>query len=269
MAHIEQTRAVVEAEETFDGKIIPTSKAELGRPVRVREGGTVQGSVYGETVETATESAIEGSVMASEAVELTGGRIHGEVGTPGKVVGEDTRIEGTVTGKRVTLRDCVVRGNVVGTDVILEDCTVLGIVTADRKLELSESLCYSFRSQGKTVLDEVTLILPQAIADGDVRFESSVSVVGLGSLDVDTEDDDETNRLPQMTEADLYEQDGRQYLTLSARILNIEKINDRLNELEEGVLAAVDDTTDDEPGMNVSDVLGLLNVDSEEANVTG
>ncbi|MFC7177002.1 hypothetical protein [Halosegnis marinus] len=272
MADIERTRAVVEAGETFDGKVIPTVQAELDRPVRIREGATVQGSVYGATVETDADATVEGSVMAADAVELEGGRVHGEVGTPGKVVGSDATVEGTVTGKRVRLTDCVVRGNVVGTELVLENCVVLGIVTADRSLAVEDSLCYTFRSHGDTRLDGATTILPQAICDGPVELASPVTVAGLGELDVTVEGDegdesdadDASGRLPEMTTEDLYDRGDTTYLTLAPRVLNLEKVTERLDELERAVLGAVDDTSGEGASeSSVAEVLSALDVDTD------
>lgn len=259
MAHVEATRVVVEADETFDGKIIPTEQADLGRPVRVRDGATVEGSVYGGAVETYDGAAVEGSVMASDSIEMDGSAVGGEIGTPGKVVAARSRVEGTVTGKRVRLTDCVVRGNVVGMEVILEDCVVLGIAAAERRLVVEDSLCYTFRARGEASLENATLVLPQAIADGEVDFRTPVSVAGLGRLAVPGDDGD---GLPRMDENDLYEQDGTGYLTLAPRVLNLEVVTERLEELEQGVMAAVDDTGDEDgPEMDVKDVLALLDVD--------
>lgn len=270
MSEIERTRAVIEAGETFDGKVIPTVKAELDRPVRIREGATVQGSVYGATVETDADATVEGSVMAADAVELEDGHVHGEVGTPGKVVGNDATIEGTVTGKRVRLTDCVVRGNVVGTELVLENCVVLGIVTADRSLAVEDSLCYTFRSHGDTQLDATTTILPQAICDGPVELASPVAVAGLGELDVtahegdEPSEDDAAGRLPEMTAEDLYDRGDATYLTLAPRMLNLEKVTERLDELERAVLGAVDDTSDEGASeRSVAEVLSALDVETD------
>lgn len=273
MANIEQTRAVVEPQETFDGRIIPTVRAELDRPVRLREGATVQGSVYGKTVETYPESTVEGSLMASEAVKMKRGHVCGEIGTPGKVVATEGRVDGTVTGKRVRLTDCVVRGNVVGTEVILENSVVLGIVTAERKLAMEESLCYTFRGHGKTALKGVTTVLPQAICDGTLELETPVSVAGLGELDVGPDDrngqrTDTGDRLPRMTEADLYEQDETKYLSLAPRVLNLAAVTDRLEELERGIRSAVTDASDDEGATaSVSEVLASLDIDVDVATL--
>lgn len=262
MAHIERTRAVVEAEETYDGRIFPAEQAEIDRPVRIREDSTVLGGVYGETVETADGATVEGSIMASESVELDGGRVHGEVGTPGSVVATGARVDGTVTGQRVRLTDCVVRGNVVGADVILENCVVLGLATADRGLTIEDSLCYTFRSRGETTLEETTVVLPQAIADGSLTLETPVAVAGLGPLDV--ADATGEGRLPEMDASDRYEQGGTTYLTLAPRVLNLEAITERLEELEEGIMATVDDTSDEGGAdLAVEDVLGLLDVEYE------
>jgi cytoskeletal protein CcmA (bactofilin family) len=259
MAHIEQTRAVVEAQETYDGRIFPAEQAEIDRPVRLRANATVLGSVYGRTVETDPNATVEGSVMAADAVDLDGGHVGGELGTPGKVTATDARVDGTVTGTRVRLTNCIVRGNVVGSEVILEDCVVLGIVTADRALTISDSLCYTVRADGETTVDGLTVVLPQAIMNGAIDLQSPVAVAGLGSIEVASDDDE---RLPEMDENDVYEQDGARYLTLAPRVLNLEKVTDRLSELEDAVMTAVDDTSDDDGAeMEVEDVLELLEVD--------
>lgn len=267
MAHIEQTRAVVEAEETYDGRIFPTERAEIDRPVRIRDGSTVQGSVYGETVESTVEATIEGSIMASETIELDGSHVNGEVGTPGNVVASDSRIEGTVTGQRVRLEDCVVRGNVVGADVILENCIVLGLATADRSLTVEESLCYTFRSRGETTLDGATIVLPQAITDGPLTLNSPVAVAGLGRINVADAENDES--LPQLDKADRYEQNATTYLTLAPRVLNLEKITDRLEELESGIMATVGDTSgEDDTELTIDEVLDQLDVEYDIATGT-
>ena len=256
MADIEETRAVVPEGESYDGKIVPTEQVSLDRPVRIRADATVQGSVYGTSVSTDADATIEGSVMATEAVELTGGHVEGEVGTPGKVVCEDARIDGSVTGKKVRLQGCVVRGNVIGTDVILENSVVVGLATADRDLTLEDTICYSFRALDTASLDGAITVLPQAVVDGDLHMASPVRVAGLGALEVENED-----RLPRMTEDDLYE-DETTYLTLAPRILNLSKVEDRLAELAEGVMAVVNDTSDDDGSMDIEDLLGMLEADT-------
>lgn len=230
MASIEKTRAIVESEETYDGKIIPTEQAEINRPVRIRSGATVQGSVYGATV-SVQAGTVDGSIMSSEGTELKGGIVRGEVGSDGKVTGEGATVHGTVTGQRIRLTGSIVYGNVIGTNVILEDCVVIGVVTAERELVGEQSLCYTFKSYGETTLDDLSVVLPQAILEGEVRFNSPVPVTGLGELKSEVVEGD--SALPTMDETDIIRMNDETYLSLLPRILNLEAVTDRLKELEE------------------------------------
>lgn len=240
MAELDKTRAIVTEGEAYDGDVIPTEKAEISRPVRIKRGASVSGGVYGETVELFPEADVAGSVMASDAVEFDGGRVRGEVGTPGKVTGERAVVHGSVTGTRVTLSNCVVRGNVVGTNVILDDCLVVGLVSAEKELRLSNTLCYTFKSYGESYLDEASVVLPQAIADGGTRFRSPVEVTGLGQLELEEGD------RPLLTEEDAVEQDGTTYLSLAPRLLDLRKVTDRLSELEDRLDELVGGELEDE-----------------------
>jgi hypothetical protein len=260
MASIEKTRAVVDAGETYDGKIIPTVQAEIDRPVRIKSDATVQGSVYGATV-SVQDGTVDGSVMASEAAEIEGGAVHGEVGSDGKVTGTGATVHGTITGKRVRLTDSIVYGNVVGSDVILEDCVVIGIVTAERELVAEGSLCYTFKSYGEATLDDLSVVLPQAILEGDVRFESSVAVTGLGELETGAAD--EGGDLPTMDGTDIVEVAGETYLSLSPRILNLEAVTDRLDELEATLERVVTATSRDEIPP-ATELLATLGVDESQ-----
>jgi len=257
VASIEKTRAVVEPGETYDGKIIPTTQAEIDRPVRVKADATVMGGVYGATV-SVRNGTVDGSVMASQEAELEGGLVNGEVGSDGKVTATDATVHGTVTGTRIRLTDSIVYGNVVGSDVVLEDCVVIGIVTAERELSAERSLCYTFKSYGEATLDDLSVVLPQAILEGSVRFESPVTVTGLGDLDAET--DAGVGGLPTMDESDVIDVDGGTYLSLSPRILNLEAVTDRLDSLEETLQRVVTASSrDDVPP--ASELLATLGVD--------
>lgn len=257
MADIEATRAVVEPAETFDGPIRPSRQTDLGRSVRLRADATVKGSVYGDGVIAESGVTVEGSVMAPEGdgIELTGTTVTGDIGTPGRVVCEDSRIDGTVTGTRVRLSDCTVVGNVVGDEVIVEGGTVLGIVAAERSVELHDTTCYTVRSRDTTTLDDVSLVLPQAIVGESVTLETNVTVTGLGRVEVEP---DEPPRLPRLTEADVYEDDDTTYLTLAPRIMNLDRVTDRLASLEETVTDAARAVYDESDHPNVDETLDLL-----------
>jgi cytoskeletal protein CcmA (bactofilin family) len=262
MATLEKTRAIIEAEETFDGRVIPSEQADLGRPVRLREGSTIQGSVYGGTVEADPGVTVEGSVMASDAVDLTSTDVGGEVGSSGKITAEHSRIDGGVTGSRVNLTDTTVFGNVVATEAILEDCIVLGVVATEWGVRLEDTLCYTFKSQGASHIDGTSIILPQAIVDGELTLETPVAVTGLGRLEIEN-----APTTPTLTMADRYEQDVHTYLTMAPRILNLKKVTDRLDELETALKETVTALyASDQGEVSVDRVLRLLE-DSDSHSV--
>jgi hypothetical protein len=256
VASIEKTRAVVEQGETYDGRIVPTVKAELGRPVRVKADATVQGSVYGETV-SVEGGTVDGSVMAAEGAEFEDATVHGEVGSDGKIVASDATVYGTVTGQRVRLTESIVYGNVVGADVILEDCIVIGLVAAERKFVAENTLCYTFKSYGETKLARLSVVLPQAAVEGEIQFATPVAVTGLGELDTGE------SALPQMDESDIVEVEGSTYLSLSPRILNLEAVTDRLEELET-ILDDVVSATSSEDMPPAREILDTLGVDESQ-----
>ncbi|RJX44125.1 hypothetical protein DM826_03355 [Halonotius aquaticus] len=225
MASIEKTRAIIEENETYDGKITPTVKSEISRPVKIKPGATVEGSIYGETINI-DRGKVEGSVMGAESVELESGNVDGDIGTDGRITSSASAVYGTITGQRVRLTNTIVYGNVVGSNVVLENCVVIGLITAETRLSATNTLCYSFKTYGEATLTGVSTVLPQAIVEGKVEFDTPVTVTGLGQLDIDEAD------FPTMDEDDLIELHESTYLTLSPRILNLEVVTDRLEELE-------------------------------------
>jgi cytoskeletal protein CcmA (bactofilin family) len=239
MAEITQTRAVVSEGETFDGSIIPTSKAELDRPVRVRSGATVLGSIYGADITIDDGAVVTGSVMGRESVEIEGGKIEGEVGCDGRVVCGDSQIGGTVSGSKVRITGSLVLGNVVATEVILEYCSILGLVGADRQLTVEHTLCYTFRTDGTATIDDASLVLPQAIIDGTLEMETPVEVVGVGAT---TSGD--PSEMPTLTAEDTYVMDDVTFLTLAHRVVDLERMQDRLENLEEAIWTAAVDPDD-------------------------
>lgn len=232
MAIIEKTRAIVEEDERYDGKIIPTEKAEISRPVTVEPDAIVEGGIYGETIEI-TDSKVTGSILAAESVDIDNGVVEDEVGSSAKITCNDATLFGSVTGKRLRLQNCVVYGNVVGDDIIIEDSLILGIVTAGNSLTIEDSICYTFKSLREAVVDGAAIVLPQAQVEGKIGFETELEVTGLGMLETMGEEH------PTMDESDLVEINDSTYLSLAPRILNLKKVTERLEELEESLETVV------------------------------
>ena len=220
MTDITNTYAVVGADEEHPGDLLPTDQAALERDVTLDPGASVRGSVHGASVTVGEDASVGGVVMAGKDVTVAGGTVGGEVGTPGRVEATDARLNGGVTGHHVTLTDCVVLGSVVGESVELTDCLVLGVVGARERLEVTDSTCYTLNATGRTELSSVDLVLPQALVGSSLTMAGSVRVVGLRSDPV------------PLAEGDHVEQEGRHYLTLAHRLLNLERVEARLETLE-------------------------------------
>jgi len=97
--------------------------------------------------------------------------------------------------------------------------------------------------------------------NGAIDLQSPVVVASLGSIGVES-DGDGNERLPEMDADDLYEQGDTTYLTLAPRILNLQKVTDRLSELEDAMMTAVIDTCDGAE-MSAEDMLERRKVDTK------
>lgn len=222
MTELTDTFAVVESGDEYPGDLLPTEQAELDREVTVEADATVEGGVYGEDV--AVEGDVEGSILASNGVDVDGGAVAGEVGSSGRIRVAGARVEGGVTGTRVTIRDSLIFGDVVGEHVTLEDSLVVGIVVGATSLEARSSTSYTLTGHGETTLDGVSVMLPQLNTGESLTLETPVEVLGL-PLDDDVE----------LTESDVVDRDGERYLTLAPRLLDLEQVSEHLEELEAGL----------------------------------
>lgn len=229
MSEVEETRAVIAPNETYEGKLIPTRRAEIARPVTIHEGATVTGGVYGQDVSIETDATIDGPVMAQTSIEFDGGTVTADVGTPGRVIGEDGTFFGTITATKITLSNCKIYGHVVGQEIRLDECLVFGVVVGERTTELRDTLCFTFKSFGEGVLDGVEVVLPQAVADGSMSLETPVSVLSIPDTLLHEERDGE----PDLTEHDLTEYGGTQYLTLAPRLLRLSEVREQIREIED------------------------------------
>jgi predicted acyltransferase (DUF342 family) len=240
MASIDRTRVVVEDGETYDGRVVPTERAEIQRPVLVGEDARVTGGVYGDDITVESGAKVEASVLGATSIEAEDCSFGGELGTPGKIEAADVEVRGSVTGTHVSITGGVVWGNIVGTDVRLEDCTVLGIVTAERSLSVNRTTCYTFKSHGEATVEESAVVLPQAIVDGELDLVDPLQVLGfeIGEGDVTAVEDVALNR------DDLVTREDARYLTLAPRVLDLSQVRDRIDALESFLADAVIDGED-------------------------
>lgn len=235
MASIDRTRAIVQDGETYEGRIVPTERAEIPRDVSIGEDARVTGGAYGDEITVAAGGRIEESVLASTSIDAQECVFGGEIGTPGKIEASGIEVRGSVTGTHVSLSDSVVWGNVTGTEVHLEDCVVLGIVAAEKTLSLAKTTCYTFKSQTSATVEDASVILPQAIVNDSLELQTPLQVLAfeIGDETVDAVEDVELDR------GDLVTQEGTRYLTLAPRVMDLSRVRDRIDDLESFLAEAV------------------------------
>ncbi|QGN07005.1 hypothetical protein Hrd1104_06655 [Halorhabdus sp. CBA1104] len=263
MSKIEETRAIVDEAETYEGAVIPTGQAEIERPVTIHEDATVTDGVYGQAVTIEPGATIDGPVMAKEGVEVDDGSVNGDVGTPGSVSIESGVVSGTVMGSRLRLVDTTVVGNVVASEAILENCTVIGTVVGEQRLRMESTTCYTFKSYIDSTFEDVNVLLPQAIVDGSFSVESPIEVRSIRRKDQFVDDNE---AVPILTEDDARTVDGTTYLTLVPRLLDVEAVETRIDQLESflrAVALAQDAGTTVDPPAESEWVLDAFDVTAE------
>ena len=263
MSKIEETRAIVGPEETYEGSVIPTRQAEIERPVTIHEGAVVEEGVYGETVTIESGATVDGPVMAKQAVEIDGGTVNGDVGTAGRVSVESATVNGTVVGSRLRLVDATVIGNVVASEAILENCTVIGTVVGEQRLRMASTTCYTFKSYIDGEFEDVAVMLPQAVVDGSVSVDSPVEVRSIRRKAQFADRDD----VPTLTEDDCHTVEGTTYLTLVPRLLDVSHVEERIDHLESflrAIVRAQDDRASFDPPAGTEWVLDAFEVSADD-----
>lgn len=237
MSPFDDTRAVIESGQIYEDPIIPTQQSEIGRPVRIGPDAIVGEGVYGETVSVDTGGTIDGPVMAKEGVQISGGVVKGDIGTPGKVETASATIHGTVTATRVRLVGTTIVGNVVAQEAILEDCTVIGTVVGERSLTIESTTCYTFRSYTDGTVTDTDILLPQAVIDGAFALESPITVRSIRRKDEFVSESGQ--EFPELTHDDVHSIDGTRYITLVPRLLDLDHVEERIAQLEAFLRAVI------------------------------
>lgn len=228
MAEIKKSRAVIDDGEIYKGDVIPDEKAEIDREVYLHDKSTVKGSVYGEEVEI-KDSTVEEALMAKSTVELEKATIGSDVGTQSNLIAENSKIEGTLTCKKANIQESVVLGNIIADEVIIENTVVLGTVIGKNRLEIKDSTVSTFKCREKAVMNGAKLLIPQAVVHGKIEFEDPIQVTS-----IKTEDG-----YPELNEGDIYKKEGKNYLTLAPRIINLDEVLSQLKEIRKFIRGKV------------------------------
>ena len=136
--------------------VLPQSASELRRDIRIQGNVTIEGSVYGHSIE------IDNGPVTFEKAVYTDSELHVKGSAQEKIIfrkavaSADSITAFVADGKvifgsdvnavHISLKNCYVGGSVFGTDVTLENCVVLGGVFATKKLTMNTVCVGTFYS---------------------------------------------------------------------------------------------------------------------------
>lgn len=136
--------------------VLPQNSNELDRDIRIQGNVTVEGSVYGHSIEIDDGPVVfEKAVYADSELHIKGSAkeriiFRKAVACADSItafVAEGKVIFGSdVNAVHISLKNCYVGGSIYGTDVALENCVVLGGVFASKRLSLNTVCVGTFYS---------------------------------------------------------------------------------------------------------------------------
>ncbi|OKY77367.1 MAG: N-acetylglucosamine-1-phosphate uridyltransferase [Candidatus Methanohalarchaeum thermophilum] len=227
MARKDETGVIIEENENYETKIIPTKHSEINRKVKVKNNATIEGGIYGKKIEINNQARVKGPLMAKKSVQLRGGKIDSDIGSIEKTEIKEASIIGTVISKRINIKDSIIYGNLIGSRVIIKNSVVLGNIISKKELNLKKTTCFTFKSKEKSEIKNVELILPQAIINGEYELKSNVKIISINKNGKDT--------YPELGQEDIYKHEGNRYLTLSNRIMDLTKVTKKMNNVYEAI----------------------------------
>lgn len=197
--------------------IIPQNSSELNRDIRIHGNVTIEGAVYGHSIEIDTGPVFfEKSVYADSEIHIKGSSKDKIVFrkavacadsitafvADGKVIfGSD------INAVHISLKNCYIGGSIFGTDVTLENCVVLGGLFASKKLSINTCCVGTFHAPEVNIGGVNELLYPTAfsveplaclpgteiynlaIADLGALFKGDTEAEKTGKIKMDIEND--------------------------------------------------------------------------------
>ncbi len=246
------TRCIVSGREP--GGILPGVRSEMWRDLYLRPGADIEGGVFCNRLHVEGGPVrVRGAVYAREAIEITcrpGEDAEGAtvefgsvVTTPDSIMvdekcGTRVRFLADVMAGRVRLRNSWVRGNVAARNGIIGESVVLGAVLCDGTLSLRDVIVGSFKAASVNLQPEIALLDPFASTSERPRIGTRVRCLGLAGLRALLAGEDTVSGIVDLTDEDFVQvvesmrEGARQVwmLTLAPRILDLEKVQDRIRE---------------------------------------
>ncbi len=193
----DSTRYVVS--DVHKGSIMPGNRAEMWRSIYIEPGAKVFGGIWGgEIIISGGNIYIEKSVYSRGSITITEQdkkiakkkkykETENEIEFGSVVVSpESLFINGKITQVRfnsdiyvgqLNLKNAIVYGNVYASNAKIENCIILGGVYCRKKLEITNSILFIFKTKTLKINENVSLLAPYSISEE--KFELNYPVKAL------------------------------------------------------------------------------------------
>ncbi|MBO4510741.1 MAG: hypothetical protein J5718_05295 [Lachnospiraceae bacterium] len=174
--------------------VLPQSASELRRDIRIQGNVTIEGSVYGHSIE------IDNGPVTFEKAVYTDSELHVKGSAQEKIIfrkavaSADSITAFVADGKvifgsdvnavHISLKNCYVGGSVFGTDVTLENCVVLGGVFATKKLTMNTVCVGTFYSPEVNMGGINELLYPTAFSVEPLACLPGTEIYNLAMADL-------------------------------------------------------------------------------------
>jgi len=188
----DSTRYVVKS--LHRGSIIPGNRIEMSRNVYLEPGAEIIGGIWADQLHI-----INGEVEIHKSVFVRKSLFIGKCdpGTPPItmnsccVVGDDVvqngqfpllRFRSDLYSSRVNLKNAIIYGSIYADQIMLDHCIVLGGVYCKGRMEIRNSIVFTFRANVAVLNENVSLLSPFGLSDSMIQIKAPVNVLSLNDL---------------------------------------------------------------------------------------
>jgi len=187
----DSTRYVVS--EVHKGSIIPGNRAEMWRSIYLDKGANIIGGIWGGEMQISG-----GNVNISDSIYIRGAinifneskkklkideiiEFNSVVSTPESLSIESnaprTRFNSDLYVGQLVLKNAVVYGNIYASNARLENCIVLGGIYCKKKLELTNTIVFVFKTKSLKLNHNIYMLSPYSISEEEFDIEYPVKAL--------------------------------------------------------------------------------------------
>lgn len=191
----DSTRYVVK--DIHHGSIMPATRAEMKRDVFLLPGADIRGGIWANDLNIeGPKINVEEAVYSTNSIKIKGSKdfkkgsktkdlslvtFRSSVSTADSIVVDKIdfkiRFMSDIYTHKINIKNSIVYGNIFSDSAIIDNSIVLGGVFCKDKLEISNSMVSTFRAKNVTLLENVYLFFPYAIADENIDLKEPIKAI--------------------------------------------------------------------------------------------